>query len=152
MLGWSIIRLFRRPGVSYDESARKKRYTQAFFFWVCHDNYKLLAALSHLITTSGGRTVLHQSVDCTKLLAFSCSIMRYLDDLDDNYITPLFPRPCASPLPTSPTIIPKIQQLTAKNANPAPNNPGTNVLRPKNSSWYACWSQIPCARMISGFE
>lgn len=36
--------------------------------------------------------------------------------------------------PISPIIIPRIQQLTAKNANPATKRPGMNVLLPRNSS------------------
>lgn len=54
-----------------------------------------------------------------------------------------------TPPSTSETMMPKIQQLMMKNARPAAKSPGTNVLRPRNSSWYPCWSQAAWPRIQS---
>lgn len=50
---------------------------------------------------------------------------------------------------TSPTTTPKIQQFAKKKPSAATHSPGTNVLSPKNSSWYPCCNQAACVRIHS---
>lgn len=69
-----------------------------------------------------------------------------------NLFAPLGPIFCFEEgwLPMSTIMMPKIQQLTAKNARPAMKSPDTKVLLPRNSSIYACCNQSPWLEVSIG--